>query len=111
MLFSFITLSIGFVFPLLVFEGILRVLPVRDAMTSLSVNKENPIFRFQPKKSFFWSKDWNFSIQMIKYSNNYGFLNHRDYTADGNSPLLAVIGDSYVEASQVSNDDPSWFAF
>ena len=38
-----------------------------------------------------------------KQLNNYGFLNDQDYIPEDESPLLAIIGDSYVEAAQVEN--------
>lgn len=50
-----------------------------------------------------WSSGANFSIITKKHINNYGFLNDQNYSPQDTSPLLAIIGDSYVEASQVEN--------
>lgn len=38
-----------------------------------------------------------------KHSNNLGFLNDQDYEQSEKSPLLVIIGDSFVEAAQVEN--------
>ena len=50
-----------------------------------------------------WSRGWNFPIVAEKHINNYGFLNDQDYTDSVTNPLIAVIGDSYVEAAQIPN--------
>lgn len=60
--------------------------------------------RFQPDREFTWSKGWDFAIRTEKRSNNHGFLNRLDYSVSS-GPLLAVIGDSYVEAAQVDDED------
>jgi len=44
-----------------------------------------------------------FSIVTKKHVNNYGFMNDHNYSTEDKSPLLAIIGDSYVEAAQVEN--------
>ena len=51
------------------------------------------------------SKGWNFSIVNRVHINNAGFVNDRDYEAGETTPLLAVIGDSYVHAPMVSYPD------
>jgi len=55
-------------------EITLRFLPVSTSLFGQPVNETSPVFRFLPD---------------------------RDYEADTRSPLLAVIGDSYVEATMV----------
>ena len=67
----------------------------------MPVNDADPILRFQPDRTATWSKGWNFSIVNTIHSNNYGFICDFDYDRDVDSPLLAVIGDSYVEAVMV----------
>ncbi|QJB56606.1 hypothetical protein [Pseudodesulfovibrio sp. zrk46] len=39
------------------------------------------------------------------HANNFGFINDQDYTVDGDRPVLAVIGDSYVEAAMVPYEE------
>lgn len=55
-------------------EITLRFLPVSTSLFGQPVNETSPVFRFLPD---------------------------RDYESDIRSPLLAVIGDSYVEATMV----------
>jgi len=82
-----------------------RVLPVSDSLKALPVNETNPILRFEENRDITWSRGPTFSIITHKHVNNYGFLNDQDYRLEYTSPLLAIIGDSYVEAAQVENRD------
>jgi hypothetical protein len=84
-------------------ELFFRMLPVSDSLMTLPVNSQNPILRFQENRDITWSHGYNFSIIAKKHVNNYGFLNDQDYSPQVKSPLLAVVGDSYVEAVQVEN--------
>ena len=79
-------------------EAIARLLPVHQGTYRLSVNEENPVVRFRPDREFVWSRDWNFSLVNRVKINNFGFVSDFDYDPDAESPLLAVIGDSFVEA-------------
>ena len=79
----------------------MRALPVAGAARTLPVNDENPIIRFAPGRDFTWSRDWNFSIVNEVRINNVGFVSNFDYDEHAATPLLAVIGDSYVEAFMV----------
>ncbi len=80
-------------------------MPVRDSLMPLPVNSSNPVIRFKQNRDVIWSQGFNFSIVTKKHVNNYGFLNDQDYKPDDTSRLVAVIGDSYVEAAQVHNKD------
>ena len=44
---------------------------------------------------------WNFGVVNKVRINNYGFVNDQDYDPEAATPLMAVIGDSYVEAAHV----------
>ena len=79
-------------------ELLLRTLPVYGGSRTLAVNDENPVIRFAPNREFVWSRDWNFSIVNKVRVNNYGFVSDFDYDENATGPLLAVIGDSFVEA-------------
>lgn len=48
-----------------------------------------------------WSDEWNFVIHNTGHINNAGFVNDQDYDANDTRPLLAVIGDSFIEAVMV----------
>ncbi len=97
----FLALVAGTLLVLVSLEAILRTLPVAGAARSTSVDAENPIARFEPGTEFTWSRDWNFSIVNQVRVNNFGFVSDFDYDEDATDPLVAVIGDSYVEAFMV----------
>ena len=82
-------------------EVLLRILPAYGGARRTVVDGRNPISRFAPNREFTWSRDWNFSIVNTVRVNNAGFVSDVDYAADAPGPLLAVIGDSYVEAFMV----------
>jgi hypothetical protein len=79
----------------------LRFLPVNDGLNAQPVNEENPVFRFTPNRNVVWSRGWNFALVNRLRVNNAGYVNAQDYAADDARPLLAVVGDSYVEAAMV----------
>lgn len=85
----------------LLLEAVCRLLPVNEGLRGLPVNEENPVFRFTPHRESVYSRGWNFSIVNRVRTNNYGFVNDHDYDPTLTSPLLAVIGDSFVEAVMV----------
>jgi hypothetical protein len=87
--------------PFLVLEGVFRLLPVAYLPQILPVSARTPVAHFQPNLEYRWSSDWNFSVVTRKRSNNYGFIQASDYDPQARSPLMAIIGDSLVEANQV----------
>ncbi len=103
--FPILSILSGIVITVIALELIFRFLPVSDSLKVLPVNSKNPVMKFEENRNITWSKGWNFSIIVQKHINNYGFLNDQDYQPDDNTPLLAIIGDSYVEACQVKNRD------
>jgi len=100
-LFPFISVLFGLFLSFLILELFCRVLPVRDSLMMLPVHATNPIVRFKPNRVITWSSGATFAIVTSKHINNYGFLSDQDYFPTEESPLLAIIGDSYVEAAQV----------
>jgi len=104
-LFSIISILFGILLSIVLLEVVFRVLPVRDSLKTLPVNSTNPIVRFKEDRDVIWSAGSDFSIISKKHVNNYGFLNDQNYSREDKSPLLAIIGDSYVAAMQVDNQD------
>ena len=86
---------------LVIIEISLRMFPVVNNINFMEVNKNNPIIRLHPNKDFTYSKGWTFSIANHGHINNYGFVNNQDYIKTRNGNLMAIIGDSYVEALMV----------
>ncbi len=82
-------------------EIVLRLLPVNEGLRTQSVNATNPVYRFEPNRVSTWSRGWNFSISNEVRVNNDGFVNNQDYVIEGQRPLMAVVGDSYIEAAMV----------
>ncbi len=83
-LFGFITICLSSIGALVVIEVALRFLPVSTGLGFQPVSKDNPIFHGEPNKRFVFSRN-----------------NELDYDGAETSPLVAVIGDSYIEAVMV----------
>ena len=100
-LFECLALIIGFTVLIVAAEIILKFLPVNEGMLSKSVNASSPIFQFEPNRTTQWSQFWNFSMVNEVKINNYGFVNNIDYDPKDQRPLVAIIGDSFIEAVHV----------
>lgn len=96
-----LTVFCSFLFSLLLAEVTLRFLPVNESLCTQPVNEKNPVIHFAPNRTSTWSRFADFTMVNEVHSNNYGYLNDQDYALDDEHPLLAIIGDSYVEASMV----------
>jgi hypothetical protein len=82
-------------------EVALRFLPVASGMRTMPVTEDDPVFHFRPDRDFVFSRDWNMSLVNRGHVNNAGFVNDQDYRSDDPTPLMAVVGDSYIEAAMV----------
>jgi hypothetical protein len=96
-----LSIALGFLVPLLLAEVVLRFLPVKTGLQTVPVNEHNPVLRFTPNRDFIFSKGWDFQLVNRGRTNNYGFVNGEDYDSTARTPLLAVIGDSQIEAEMV----------
>jgi hypothetical protein len=86
---------------LLAAEVMLRFLPVSTGLRSVPVTAADPILHFTPNRPFTNSLGWNMHNVVHGRVNNAGFVNDQDYGRDG-PPLIAVIGDSFIEAQMVA---------
>ena len=86
---------------LLAAEIVLRFLPVSTGLRSVPVTAADPILHFTPNRPFVNSLGWNMHNVVHGRVNNAGFVNDQDYVRDG-PPLIAVIGDSFIEAQMVA---------
>ena len=93
------TVSLGLVLVLL--EVVLRFFPVNAGLRTQPVNHASPVIHFEPDRTSTWSRFADFSMRNTVHANNYGFINDQDYAPSATLPLVAVIGDSYVEAAMV----------
>ena len=99
-----ISMVVGFLGIFLLVEVMLRFLPVARNPLVVPVTAREPVFRYAPNRSFVFSRDWDLHLVNHGWVNNAGMVNDQDYTLDGETPLLAVIGDSYIEAMMVPYD-------
>src|SRR5215468_7543823 len=97
LLMAFLSISLT----LLAAEMVLRSLPVAMAPAVEPPTPENPIQRYVANQPYTWSFDWNMNNVVRGRSNAQGFLADYDYDADDPRPLVAVVGDSYIEALRV----------
>ena len=89
------------IFCLVVAEAALRFFPVTSGLHALPVSKDSPVFRFSPNRDFIFSRDWSFNMINRGHVNNDGWVNNQDYRVTDYPPLVAVIGDSQVEAAMM----------
>lgn len=96
-----LAVALGVAAPLVVAEVALRFLPVNEGLRVQPVNERDPILHFKPGRVAIWSHGWKFDIVNRVRVNNAGFINDQNYDPGQDSPLVTVIGDSYVEAAMV----------
>lgn len=89
------------VLALLLAEIVLRFLPVTSSLNALPVDAAHPVFHFAPNRTFVHSAGWDMHRPVHGRINNAGFVNDQDYRRNDPLPLLAVVGDSYIEAEMV----------
>lgn len=85
----------------LTLEVLLRFLPVADYTYPMPVNEQNPVARNLPNRNITYSAGWRFENRNNVRVNNDGFINDQDYREHAPLPLVALVGDSYVEALRV----------
>lgn len=93
----------GFFFIFIFLELIFQFFPVSTGGLTMPLNKENSVVSYEPGKQVVCS-NWNFDDVRKYHINNKGFFNRQDYVSQNPLPLVAIIGDSYVEAQQVSQN-------
>jgi hypothetical protein len=101
MILSLATSVVSVVLFLGVAEIVLQFMPVQSPLRTVPVTVESPVFHFEPNGINVFSRGWNFEMVNRRRINNRGWLNDQDYRTDDPRPLLAVIGDSYIEAAMV----------
>lgn len=98
---ALVTVLSSLVICVVALEVVLRFLPVSTGMPVTPVNASQPLFRAIPNRAFTHSKYGMLANANSGWINNAGFVNDQDYDRAAGTPLLAVIGDSYVEAAMV----------
>jgi hypothetical protein len=88
-------------FCLLAAEIVLSFLPVSTGLRSGPVTAADPVLHFMPNRPFTNSLGWTMHNVVHGRVNNAGFVNDQDYVREG-PPLIAVVGDSFIEAQMVT---------
>lgn len=91
-------------FTCLMMELGLHFLPVSNGLYIQAVDANNTAFKARPNTTASYSSKWNFKNANKKHVNNAGFMNKQDYITESDVPLLAIVGDSFIEAMQVADD-------
>ena len=99
-LLNLLTVFVSISLTLLAAEIVLRFLPVATAPAVEPPTDQNPIQRYVANQPFTWSLDWTMTNVVRGRSNAQGFVAGYDYDPDDPRPLVAVIGDSFMEAMQ-----------
>ena len=97
-----LSVSVGLAMVVGLGEGVLWFLPVSDRIPYWSLDEANDVFRYQPDQDFLWSRGWRLRQAHRIRTNNVGFVSDTEYVKDTAEPVLAFLGDSYVEALMVS---------
>jgi hypothetical protein len=95
------TVSLTVVLCVVSAEIFLSFLPVQTGLRTMPVNADNPVFHFTPERDVTFSRAWNFDMVNHRRVNNAGWVNDQDYQHQDETPLLAIVGDSYIEAMMV----------
>ena len=106
-----VTVAITVAICVVVAEVVLRFLPVASSLYTVPVTAQNPVFHFTPNRDFVYSRDWDMVLANRGHVNNAGFVNDQDYQKDGSLPMLAVVGDSMIEAAMFPIATPCMVAW
>ena len=100
-IFILISSFLGLAGILIFLEIVFRFLPVYSFLEVQPLDQAHPILHYAPGRTFTVSERWDLEQVNRGRINNEGFVNDQDYHADAKTPLLAVIGDSFVEGLYV----------
>ena len=101
-------LSYLFLIVVVILEVIFRVLPTSDSLMIQEVNKDEPILHFKENRTITKQIGFNFTHVNKKNINNFGYATDtkfltKELQKNKKKKIVASIGDSFVEAVQVSN--------
>ena len=98
---ALIGLVLGGVAAVVLAELVLQVLPVCSGRTIVGPDQVAAIRRWDANRPYVHSNDWRMEDVQRATTNADGFTNPQIYRADG-KPLIAVVGDSFVEAEMLN---------
>jgi hypothetical protein len=97
-----LVVGMGLVLIPVVLEIGLRFFPVFSGMP---VNRTSEVYSFTPNVTIQRSSNWDMSNARQRKVNNAGFISDQAYDSLAKTPLIAIVGDSYIEAMQVDYKD------
>ncbi len=86
---------------ILFLEIVFSFLPVNRVLPGQAVNSITPYARYSPNRDFTSSTGSLMDQPNVIHTNNIGLISPVDYQKNHKLPLIAVIGDSFVEAKRV----------
>ena len=92
---------LGAVLACVALELLFRILPVSTS-TAMGYYVDDRILTYPPHHRFTTATGWDLENPQTHTTNNVGFVASRDFTRDPSA--VALIGDSFVEASMLSAD-------
>lgn len=104
-LFTLIGLGISTLLTLLMLEIALRFFPVQSYIPIAPVTIDEPIVRYKPHVEQVYSAGWDFDAFNTGRTNGQGYIADYDFERTSDKKLIAVIGDSYIEARMVPFKD------
>ena len=96
---------IGMAVLLVVVELLFWVLPVREESARFLPDGDDRIARFHPNERWRFSAGFNFFIVNEVRTNNAGWVSDIDYARNADTPLLAFVGDSFLEGAYLPWSD------
>lgn len=100
--FNLLAILLGLAIIPIILEIGLRFFPVFSGMP---VNRTSEVYSFTPNVTIQRSSNWDMGNARKRQVNNAGFISDQVYDSAAKTPLIAIVGDSYIEAMQVDYRD------
>ena len=92
---------IGATLILAILELAFRILPVSEPPNRVLPSRDDPVIRYRPNEKRIYSVAWDFFIVNEVTTNNAGWVSDIDYVRDADTPLVAFVGDSFVQGDHL----------
>lgn len=100
--FNVLAILLGLAVIPIILEIGLRFFPVFSGMP---VNRTSEVYSFTSNATIQRSSNWDMTNARKRQVNNAGFISDQKYDSAAKTPLIAIVGDSYIEAMQVNYVD------
>lgn len=89
---------LGLALALLAGEALFRLLPAVGGLSNPPVSAAVPVVRYRPGANYTYSRGWD--MRMVQHG-RFNSLGFPDREPPKNQPIVAIIGDSFVEALMI----------